>query len=84
MKHKFLFLYVDMKNEVLKIWIQIFLIDCKKLLDIVVEEALRLGHDYIGTAAPFVRLIREGEGCCHNLLRRLGCDLQKLKKSIEE
>lgn len=48
------------------------------------EEALRLGHDYIGTEHLLLGLIREGEGVAINLLRRLGCDLQKLKKSIEE
>ncbi|MFT5144824.1 MAG: ATP-dependent Clp protease ATP-binding subunit ClpC, partial [Thalassolituus oleivorans] len=48
------------------------------------EEAIRLGHDYIGTEHLLLGIIREGEGIAVKILRNLGCDLFKLKKSIEE
>ncbi len=48
------------------------------------EEAIRLGHDYIGTEHLLLGIIREGEGIAVKILRNLGCDLFKLKKSVEE
>ncbi len=48
------------------------------------EEALRLGHDYIGTEHLLLGIIREGEGIAVKILRNLGVDLFKLKKSIED
>ncbi len=48
------------------------------------EEALRLGHDYIGTEHLLLGIIREGEGIAVKILRNLGIDLYKLKKAIED
>ena len=48
------------------------------------EEAIRLGHDYIGTEHLLLGIIREGEGIAVRILRNLGCDLNKLKKNIED
>jgi ATP-dependent Clp protease ATP-binding subunit ClpC len=48
------------------------------------EEALRLGHDYIGTEHLLLGIIREGEGIAVKILRNLGCDLYKVKKTIED
>ncbi len=48
------------------------------------EEAIRLGHDYIGTEHLLLGIIREGEGVAVKILRNLGCDLFKLKKTIED
>lgn len=48
------------------------------------EEALRLGHDYIGTEHILLGIIREGEGIAIKILKNLGIDLYKLKKSIED
>ncbi len=48
------------------------------------EEALRLGHDYIGTEHLLLGIIREGQGVGVRLLRNLDCDLMKLKKAIED
>jgi len=48
------------------------------------EEALRLGHDYIGTEHLLLGVIREGEGVAVKILKNLGCDLVKLKKAIED
>ncbi len=48
------------------------------------EEALRLGHDYIGTEHLLLGLIREGEGIGARILKNLKIDLFKLKQKIEE
>ncbi|MCX6173667.1 MAG: ATP-dependent Clp protease ATP-binding subunit [Ignavibacteriales bacterium] len=48
------------------------------------EEALRLGHDYIGTEHLLLGIIREGQGVAVKILRNLDVDLVKLKKTIED
>jgi ATP-dependent Clp protease ATP-binding subunit ClpC len=48
------------------------------------EEALRLGHDYIGTEHLLLGIIREGEGIAVKILRNLGADLYKIKKAVED
>ncbi|MEO5570597.1 MAG: ATP-dependent Clp protease ATP-binding subunit [Bacteroidia bacterium] len=47
------------------------------------EEALRLGHDYIGTEHLLLGLIREGEGMAIKFLKTLNINLSDLRKSIE-
>jgi ATP-dependent Clp protease ATP-binding subunit ClpC len=47
------------------------------------EEALRLGHDYIGTEHLMLGLIRDGEGRAINVLLSLGIDLMELRRKIE-
>lgn len=48
------------------------------------EEALRLGHDYIGTEHLLLGIIREGQGVAIRILRNLDCDLLRLKKAVED
>jgi len=48
------------------------------------EEALRLGHDYIGTEHLLLGIIREGEGIGVKILRSLSVDLAKLKRAVED
>src|SRR3982751_4408685 len=48
------------------------------------EEALRFGHDYIGTEHLLLGLIREGDGMAIKILKSLGVDTSKLRRSIEE
>ncbi len=47
------------------------------------EEALRLGHEYIGTEHLLLGIIREGEGTAVKILGNLDIDLQKLRREIE-
>jgi ATP-dependent Clp protease ATP-binding subunit ClpC len=47
------------------------------------EEALRLGHDYIGTEHLLLGIIREGEGTAIQILKDLGLDLKQLRTKIE-
>jgi ATP-dependent Clp protease ATP-binding subunit ClpC len=48
------------------------------------EEAIRLNHDYIGSEHLLLGLIREGEGVAIEVLKNLGCDLDEIKKAIED
>ncbi len=47
------------------------------------EEALRLGHDYIGTEHLLLGILREGFGIAIKILQNLNVDLLTLKKTIE-
>jgi ATP-dependent Clp protease ATP-binding subunit ClpC len=48
------------------------------------EEAIRLGHDYIGTEHLLLGLIREGDGKALKTLKALDVDQQRVKKAIED
>jgi len=48
------------------------------------EEALRLGHDYIGTEHLLLGLIREGDGMAIKILKALGVDTARLRRSVED
>lgn len=48
------------------------------------EEALRLGHDYIGPEHLLLGIIRDGDGAAIKTLRDLGVDFGKLRKNIED
>ena len=55
----------------------------KDVINFSREEALRLGHDYIGTEHLLLGLIREGEGLGVRILKLLGVNLPEMRKSIE-
>jgi len=48
------------------------------------EEAIRLGHDYIGTEHLLLGILREGGGVAIEILQNLDLELGELKKSIED
>jgi ATP-dependent Clp protease ATP-binding subunit ClpC len=48
------------------------------------EEALRLGHDYIGTEHLLLGLLRDGDNVAVRTLESLGVDSTQLKQAIEE
>ncbi|QHT71455.1 ATP-dependent Clp protease ATP-binding subunit [Rhodocytophaga rosea] len=56
----------------------------KEVISLSREEALRLGHDYIGTEHLLLGMIREGEGVAVGLLKKLGISLEELRTSIEQ
>jgi len=47
------------------------------------EEALRLGHDFIGTEHLMLGLIRDGNGKAINILNALEIDLNHLRRKVE-
>jgi ATP-dependent Clp protease ATP-binding subunit ClpC len=60
-----------------------FSLRVREVLNFSREEALRLGHDYIGTEHLMLGIIREGEGTALRLLTALGIDLADLRKDLE-
>ncbi len=48
------------------------------------EEALRLGHDYIGTEHLLLGLIRDGDGVAIKLLKGLSVDTARLRRAVED
>ncbi|NQS96980.1 MAG: ATP-dependent Clp protease ATP-binding subunit [candidate division Zixibacteria bacterium] len=48
------------------------------------EEAIRLGHDFIGTEHILLGLIRLGEGLAIQILQNLNADLDEIRETIEE
>ncbi|MCJ8211878.1 ATP-dependent Clp protease ATP-binding subunit [Mucilaginibacter sp. RS28] len=48
------------------------------------EEALRLGHDYIGTEHLLLGLIRDGDGIAIKLLKGLNVDTSRLRRAVED
>lgn len=51
----------------------------KKVIELGVEEAKRLGHHYIGTEHLLLGLIREGEGIAIGVLESLGINLEEMR-----
>lgn len=47
------------------------------------EEALRLGHDFIGTEHLMLGLLRDGNGKAINILHALDIDLDLLRRKVE-
>ena len=56
----------------------------KEVISLSREEALRLGHDYIGTEHLLLGMIREGDGVAVGLLKKLGVLLDELRASVEQ
>ena len=54
----------------------------KRVLEVAVEEARRLGHHYIGTEHLLLGLIREQEGIAIEVLRRLGATPDKIEDQV--
>ena len=54
----------------------------KKVIELAVDEARRLGHRYIGTEHLLLGLVREGEGIAAGVLESLGVNLERLRAQI--
>ncbi len=56
----------------------------KKVIELAMDEARNLGHNYIGTEHLLLGLIREGEGIAAQVLVNLGLDLGKVRQEVME
>ncbi|MCR8540444.1 MAG: ATP-dependent Clp protease ATP-binding subunit [Prochlorococcus marinus CUG1439] len=54
----------------------------KRVLELSLEEARQLGHNYIGTEHLLLGLIREGEGVAARVLENLSVDLTKIRTQV--
>ena len=55
----------------------------KDVISFSKEEALRLGHDYIGTEHLMLGILRDGEGKAISILNAIEVDLDNLRKKVE-
>ena len=54
----------------------------KKVIELAIDEARRLGHNYIGTEHLLLGLVREGEGIAAGVLESLGVNLDKVRHEV--
>jgi|EP00962_Isochrysis_galbana_P062137 ATP-dependent Clp protease ATP-binding subunit ClpC len=54
----------------------------KRILELSLEEARQLGHNYIGTEHLLLGLIREGEGVAARVLENLGVNLSTIRSQV--
>lgn len=54
----------------------------KKVLELAVDEARRMGHHYIGTEHLLLGIIREGEGIGAGVLKELGLRLEDVRARV--
>ncbi len=54
----------------------------KKVIELAMDEARRLGHNYIGTEHLLLGLIKEGEGVASHVLMNIGLDLNKVRSEV--
>lgn len=54
----------------------------KRVLELAVDEARRLGHNYVGTEHLLLGLIREGEGVAAQVLASMGADLERTREKV--
>lgn len=52
----------------------------KRVLELAVDEARRLGHYYIGTEHLLIGLVREKQGIAAGILQTLGLDLEEVRQ----
>ena len=55
----------------------------KDVISFSKEEALRLGHDFIGTEHLMLGLLRDGQGKAVEILNALDIDLSQLRRKVE-
>src|SRR5690625_2613235 len=56
----------------------------QKVLALSQEEAVRLGHNNIGTEHILLGLVREGDGIAAKALQALGLEVEKIQQGVEE
>jgi ATP-dependent Clp protease ATP-binding subunit ClpC len=54
----------------------------KKVLNLAMDEARKMGHNYIGTEHLLLGLIREGEGVAVRILMDLNSDISNIKEEV--
>ncbi len=54
----------------------------KRVIALSIEEARRLGHNYIGTEHLLLGLVHEGEGIAAGVLESLGVNLEKVRAQV--
>src|SRR5947209_4248979 len=56
----------------------------RTVVQVANQEAVRRGHEYVGTEDILLALIKEGSGVAANVLKNLGIDLRKIRLEVEK
>lgn len=56
----------------------------QRILKYAKEEAVRLGHSYVGSEHLLLGIIKDNNGKAVNILTSIGCDIMEMKSMIEE
>ena len=54
----------------------------RRVLMLAQQEAIRLGHDYIGTEHLLLGLLHEGEGVASRALTSLNINLERIRRQV--
>ena len=54
----------------------------KRTIELAIDEARRMGHNYIGTEHLLLGLVREDEGIAAGVLESLGANLDKVRHEV--
>src|SRR5437667_7272616 len=54
----------------------------KKVIELAIDEARKLGHSHVGTEHLLLVLVREGEGIASGVLESLGVSLEKVRHQV--
>lgn len=54
----------------------------KRVIELAVDEARRMGHHYIGTEHLLLGLVREGDGIAVNVLKSLNINPEKIRQQL--
>src|SRR6184192_478667 len=56
----------------------------KKVIELAIDEARKLGHSHVGTEHLLLGLVREGEGIASGVLESMGISLEALRRKVLE
>ena len=56
----------------------------QKIMKYAKEEAIQLGHSYVGSEHLLLGILREGSGRAVGMLEELGCNLDEMRLMIED
>jgi ATP-dependent Clp protease ATP-binding subunit ClpA len=54
----------------------------KKVIELAIDEARKLGHSHVGTEHLLLGIVREGEGIASGVLESLGVSLEKVRHQV--
>src|SRR5947209_6432366 len=54
----------------------------KKVIELAIDEARKLGHSHVGTEHLLLGIVREGEGIASGVLESLGVSLEKIRHQV--
>lgn len=56
----------------------------RKVMQLAIQEAQRMNHEYVGSEHILLGLLKEGSGVASNVLKNLDIDMRKLRLEVEK